>query len=306
MADFIATPRSGLPPLNVGFSDLSTGIVTSWLWAFGDGATSIMQYPTHTYTMPGTYTVSLTATGPGGADSETKVGYIVVSEAVDANFTAEPPMGDAPLAVRFRNTSTGSIDTVSLSFGDGRSASGPFTSVVHTYDNEGIYRVCLTAMGPGGTDTKCLDIFVEAISTAPRLEVSNVVVSPVYAQPGQQIAIYADVSNTGGAWGSESVDLVINGQFEQSQPVGLAPGTTQTIRFTVYKVQSGTYQVDVGGATGVLYVLAQPTPTPASSTGGGLLPPGGGLDTATTIAIIVIGVIVLGGAILAILLTRRS
>lgn len=60
---FNATPRYGTMPLVVSFSsDQSLEIPTSWYWQFGDGATNTTQNPQHTYTVPGTYTVSLRAT----------------------------------------------------------------------------------------------------------------------------------------------------------------------------------------------------------------------------------------------------
>ena len=46
----------------VTFSDASTG-ATSWLWSFGDGATSTEQDPVHTYALPGNYTITLTING---------------------------------------------------------------------------------------------------------------------------------------------------------------------------------------------------------------------------------------------------
>jgi len=82
VADFTATPTAGIVPLSVHFTAQSTGIVTSWEWAFGDdNETSTEQNPSHTYYSPGFYTVSVTATGPGGSDTETKAHLIAaVSE----------------------------------------------------------------------------------------------------------------------------------------------------------------------------------------------------------------------------------
>jgi len=51
------------------FFDYSTGIITSWSWYFGDGDTSSVQHPSHIYSIPGTYTVTLVVNGPGGYDS---------------------------------------------------------------------------------------------------------------------------------------------------------------------------------------------------------------------------------------------
>ncbi len=59
VAAFSASPTSGNVPLNVTFTDKSTGTPTSWKWSFGDGTNSTVQNPTHKYTKAGTYTVAL-------------------------------------------------------------------------------------------------------------------------------------------------------------------------------------------------------------------------------------------------------
>lgn len=81
VANYSGTPRSGTAPLEVSFTDSSTGEITSWSWTFGDGGTGAQQHPTYTYDDPGTYTVTLEVSGPGGTDSETKTDYITVTEA---------------------------------------------------------------------------------------------------------------------------------------------------------------------------------------------------------------------------------
>jgi len=80
VAAFTASPTSGTAPLTVSFTDQSTGSPTGWSWDFGDGATSTLQNPGHTYDAAGSYTVSLTVTNADGSDTETKVDYIVVSD----------------------------------------------------------------------------------------------------------------------------------------------------------------------------------------------------------------------------------
>lgn len=79
VADFSATPVEGPAPLTVAFTDLSTNTPTSWAWGFGDGGTSTAQNPSHVYTLPGVYDVSLTATNGSGSGTTTKTGYIAVS-----------------------------------------------------------------------------------------------------------------------------------------------------------------------------------------------------------------------------------
>ncbi|MGB0402579.1 MAG: PKD domain-containing protein [Salibacteraceae bacterium] len=63
----------------IEFSDLTPNLVTSWVWEFGDGDTSHMQNPIHTYTTSGTYTIKLTATNSFGSKSETKTNLITIN-----------------------------------------------------------------------------------------------------------------------------------------------------------------------------------------------------------------------------------
>jgi Zn-dependent metalloprotease len=61
---------------NFAFTDLSTNGASSWAWDFGDGTTSSLQNPNHTYASSGTYTVSLTSTNNIGSSSEIKSNYV--------------------------------------------------------------------------------------------------------------------------------------------------------------------------------------------------------------------------------------
>lgn len=81
-ADFSAKPTFGNAPLTVQFTDESIGDIDTWLWDFGDGGTSNIQNPDHTYEIFDLYTVSLTVSGPGGADSETKNNLIRVDDVI--------------------------------------------------------------------------------------------------------------------------------------------------------------------------------------------------------------------------------
>lgn len=68
-AAFTSTPSPASackPSLTVNFTDQTTPTPIGWLWDFGDGQTSTQQNPSHTYTTPGNFNVSLTATGAGG------------------------------------------------------------------------------------------------------------------------------------------------------------------------------------------------------------------------------------------------
>ena len=89
-ADFSAQPRTGQAPLNVRFTDESTGDIDTWRWDFGDGTTSDEQNPTHIYERAGRYTVSLEVTGARGIDTDVKRSYIHVTELSGRVAEAEP------------------------------------------------------------------------------------------------------------------------------------------------------------------------------------------------------------------------
>lgn len=81
IAQFVANNRFPRVNTPVQFTDLSspgTSPITSWLWNFGDGATSTLQNPAHIYTAVASYTVYLTVTTDVGSDSEVKPLYIQV------------------------------------------------------------------------------------------------------------------------------------------------------------------------------------------------------------------------------------
>jgi PKD repeat protein len=151
----------------VYFYDLSTGDIISWAWDFGDLGTSDQQDPSHEYKSAGSYTVSLTATGLGGSDTETKTNYITVSEMPSppvAGFSGSPTSGDAPLTVQFTDESTGTITSWSWDFGDGGSSAQQNPS--HEYQSAGSYEVGLTVTGPGGSNTKTETDYINVTSPA--------------------------------------------------------------------------------------------------------------------------------------------
>ena len=153
MADFVAYPRSGMPPLTVNFTDLSRGNPTAWQWDFGDGATSDQQHPTHVYTALGTYPVTLTATSGDLSETAVKSDYITVTlEALAADFTAAPTSGTAPLTVSFTELSTGSPMSWQWAFGDGITSIERNPS--HRYDKAGTRTVSLTVTNGDGVDTE--------------------------------------------------------------------------------------------------------------------------------------------------------
>jgi len=79
VAAFSASPTSGKAPLNVAFTDKSTGLPAKWKWSFGDGKTSTVQNPKHQYVQEGKYKVTLTVSNNAGSSTATKTNYIIVA-----------------------------------------------------------------------------------------------------------------------------------------------------------------------------------------------------------------------------------
>ncbi len=179
-AAFSGLPTSGPPPLNVTFNDLSADSVNTWLWDFGDGGTSGLQNPTHQYANTGTYTVSLTVTGPGGDDVEIKPDYITVSSLPPplADFSGNPLSGLFPLLVNFTDLTVGDVTQWKWYFGDGATAATQ--NPAHTYPNSGNYTVSLKSTGPGGSDSIAK---VNYITVLVGLEELNTETLKVYPNP---------------------------------------------------------------------------------------------------------------------------
>jgi len=187
VADFTGSPTSGAVPLTVNFTDGSTGTVTAWSWTFGDGGTSTARNPSHIYQNAGTYNVSLTATGPGGTDIETKTGYITVSlNPPTAAFSGTPLTGNAPLTVNFTDSSTGGVTAWSWAFGD--SGTSTLQNPSHQYTPAGTYTVSLTVTSPGGSDIETKTNYI-TVNQAP---------------PTETWTTYNN-ANTGGAIGNNTI-----------------------------------------------------------------------------------------------------
>ncbi|MBL0341056.1 MAG: PKD domain-containing protein [Bacteroidetes bacterium] len=166
--DAIATlsGNSGCAPYTVSFANNSIA-ATSFVWNFGDGTTSSIAAPSHTYTIPGDYIVTLIATGAGGCtDTLIFNPGVHVKVTPTANFTPDITSGCMPLAVNFTNQSTSlDVPVYSWSFGNGLNASTNNSST--NYLNAGVYSVNLIVTNAEGcADTATTNITVHPIPVA--------------------------------------------------------------------------------------------------------------------------------------------
>ncbi len=164
IAVFSGNPTSSTQcPLSVQFSDQSAGYVTSWSWDFGDGNHSVEKNPVHQYNVEGTYTVSLTVSGPGGTDTMVRPDYILVGVQILANFSAIPTVGSAPLEVTFTDESIGDIGSWEWDFDNNGTIDSTTQDTSHTYGAIGNYTVSLTVRSTDGTktDTKTITSYIK-------------------------------------------------------------------------------------------------------------------------------------------------
>lgn len=134
-----ASQTAGCTPFTVAFSDQSNGAI-NWQWHFGDGSTSNVQNPNHTYTGDGTFDVMLIAGFPGGCtDTVRYYGMITASEPV-ADFYSPTVAGCSPTQISFVNTSSDAIQ-FNWDFGDGTNSTN--VNPQHIYYIPGTYTVSL-------------------------------------------------------------------------------------------------------------------------------------------------------------------
>ena len=170
-ADFTADDTSGNAPLEVSFTDESTGDIIARGWDFdGDGVfDSESENPVYVYEQPGTYTVLLAVSDGTSTDTKTRSDYITVYEAGEtlaAKFTADNTIGNAPLEVNFTDESTGDIVSRAWDFdGDGTWDSNA-ENPEYIYEQPGTYTVILSVSDGSDMDTQTRNDFITVYSEA--------------------------------------------------------------------------------------------------------------------------------------------
>jgi len=161
-ASFNYSPTSPTTAQAVQFNDASAGSPTSWLWNFGDGATSTVQNPSHTYTTAGQKTVTLTVTNSTGSDTSTRT--FTVGTAPAASFSFNPSSPTAGQSVQFTDTSTGTPTSWAWTFGDGTTSTAQ--NPAHVYATAGSKNVILTVTNSTGSNSVSRTVSVLAALTA--------------------------------------------------------------------------------------------------------------------------------------------
>lgn len=163
-AGFIVAPDA-CQNSTVSFTDTTIiigGVITGWNWDFGDGNTSTQQNPTHVYTTPGTYTITLDVTSSGGCTSSA-TGTITIFPQPTADFSANAPCQN--MGTQFVDNSNGNgsaITTWDWDFGDltGDNVQHP----IHTYATSGTFNTTLIVTNADG----CMDTVTLPVDVHPQ------------------------------------------------------------------------------------------------------------------------------------------
>jgi len=140
-------PLTGCSPLEVHFTDVSSGTVLERSWDFGDQSPPSTGWrPVHAYDDAGTFTYTLTVSNTSGSDLVT--GTVVVSATPSAAFDYTPTEILTSTLVEFRDASSGDVAEWLWQFSDGYEVSIP--NPVHRFAEPGTYAVTLTVTGASG------------------------------------------------------------------------------------------------------------------------------------------------------------
>jgi PKD repeat protein len=168
--------------LIIDFTDTSSdtdGVISSWIWNFGDNSTNTVQNPSHTYLSSGTYQVTLTVTDNSGKSSSITKNVVVVPlvniSPIISNITGTQT-NFKPLIGKFTETSSdpdGFITQWNWNFGDGNTFTTTDSNLknpTNTYLFPGTYTVSLTVTDdglPDGTDKKTTTSSIQFVVEPP-------------------------------------------------------------------------------------------------------------------------------------------
>lgn len=128
----------------VYFFDMSTGNVVNRLWDFGDGTTSTLATPSHSYPVAGTYNITLVVTDDVPC-SDTAYATVYVDSAGGLKIKVDKEDICSGDQVRINAEYTNTIQNLTWNFGDGSIAEGVTPSMTHSYPDPGEYYISVIA-----------------------------------------------------------------------------------------------------------------------------------------------------------------
>ena len=150
-------PPNGCVPLDVQFINNSSDPGFPFSWHFGDGGTSSDFAPIHVFTSSGMFDVRLVMVDTGVCEAhDTAFTAVEVYPRAEADFGFDPLVALENEPLIFQNSSTNDI-AWHWDFGDGTTST--LRDPTHTYDQAGIYEICMTAF----SDHSCNDFVCKTV-----------------------------------------------------------------------------------------------------------------------------------------------
>jgi PKD repeat protein len=266
-ASFVFSPTTPGTGQDVFFNAAaSTPANGTYTWNFGDGTTGSGVTPTHRFSQPGTYTVTLTVTNDIGQSATTArtVGVTAVSPQVFASFVFSPTQPGITQEVFFdASASRPATGSFAWSFGDGTGGSG--VAPTHRYALAGTYTVTLVvtnAFGQSAATSRTITV----TATSPQV-VASFTFSPIDPGLNQEVFFNASASRpTTGTFtwnfgdGSTGVGITPTHRYAQ----GATYTVTLTVRSDTGQVATTSRTVTVSGTSTV--VVADFTFSPTDPT----------------------------------------
>ena len=230
-------------PIEIQFTQSSTGTPVGYLWDFGNGSKSNSANPVATYTSPGYYSVRLITVYANSTAQKTKT--VLIQQSISATFRSDRNYLCQPGIVNFTASVSGNVERYEWDFGDATPhIEGTSNTVPHFFTGYGNFTVQLTATSTTG----CSVIHTENI----RIEkpgISGSINSPlmgcvplavdfnatVSVPPGSTVSSYLWDFGDGNFSNGNSAQLTHNytqvGSFSPALTITTAEGCTNTFRF---------------------------------------------------------------------------
>jgi PKD repeat protein len=213
--------------LTATFINQSTGAAPlNYYWTFGDGGFSFTQNPVYTYQNEGTYQVCLQTTDPCG--TRTTCYTLEMCLLPLADFSAQNTTG---FTFKFV-PATGNALSYIWNFGDGNFSSAP--SPTYTYQNPGLYNVCMSLVDDCGDADTCISVLASLFDID---ENGHAMAPVIYPNPAKDFLNVAGLPQNQ-VYTFELTNIigqaVLSGKLEDEQPISvqsLAAGL-YTIRIT--------------------------------------------------------------------------
>ena len=215
--------------LTATFTNLSTGTAgMSYYWTFGDGGFTFTKDPVYTYQNEGTYQVCLQVTD--SCDTRTTCYNLDMCLLPSPNFAVNNTTG---FTFKFLPTTANAMSYI-WNFGDGNFSSAP--SPTYTYQNPGLYNVCMSLVDDCGDADTCIDVLASLFA----VDENGISKAPViYPNPTRDfISVTHLPGNSAYAFELTNAlgQIVLHGKLEDKQPISVQslPAGFYTIHITNY------------------------------------------------------------------------